>query len=148
MTPDQLVMQQLAARLKRVKGRIVALTAEAEMIERMLADAEKSVVIPRARLRKNSKAKWSAQGQIRLQLTGQSAPVRAAIIFESLKRYDPALNASTFRSHLKRMVEAGVVKHEGPRGHYSLVKRVETENSDRVRLRRVTIGNDFLKIVR
>lgn len=146
MTPDRIVAHQLAIRLKRVKNRIATLTAEAEMIERMVADAEKFAVVPRLRLRKNSQGKWTVRGQVRRYLTEHRSPVKAQAIFDFLKQYDPSLNSSTFRSHLKRMVEDGTVKHQGARGHYQLVDRPsdEPEEVSPVPLRRVVVDRRSL----
>ncbi len=145
MTPDRLVVQQLAMRLKRVRSRIATLTAEAEMIERMVADAEKFAVIPRLKLRINSQGKWTVRGQIRRYLTENPSPAKAQAIYDFLRRYDPSLNASTFRSHLKRMVEDGIVKREGPRGHYQLVTKPadEPQEVSPAKLRRIVIRHTY-----
>ena len=133
MTPDRLVRQQLALRLKRLRARIATLTAEAEMIERMVADAEKFSTVPKLKLRSNSQAKWTVRGQVRNYLTGKPAPVKAQSIFDFLLQFDPSLKSSTFRSHLKRMVDEGIIRHEGERGHYQMVERSRSDTEEVVR---------------
>lgn len=127
MSLDRFVARQLAIRLKRVRRQIAALSAEAEMIERMIADAEHSAVVPRLKLRKNSQGKWTVRSQIRAYLEERTGPVRAKTLYDFLKQYDPSLKASTFRSHLRRMVDDNVVKREGSRGYYQLVNRPTEE---------------------
>lgn len=121
MTPDQFVRDQLASRLKRLRARVATLTAEIEMLERMMADAEKFSTIPRLKLRSNSQGKWTVRGQVRSYLTAHPPSAKAQDILDYLRKYDPSLNPSTFRSHLKRMVADGSLKQEGERGHYQLV---------------------------
>ena len=131
MKTDEIVKRQLAARLERLKARAASLAAEIVMVERYLADAEKaSAFLPQLKLRKNSVAKWSIQGQVRRVLTETQAPVRAQHLFDTLKKYEAGLKSSTFRSHIKRMVDAGIIKREGSRGHYQLVERPNEEPID------------------
>lgn len=141
MTPDRLVRQQLTLRLRRLRARIATLTAEAEMIERMVADAEKFSTVPKLKLRANSQGKWTVRGQVRGYLTNKPAPVKAQAIFEFLLQYDPSLNSSTFRSHLKRMVDDGIIRQEGNRGHYRLVAEPNREPKEpsRTKPRQITI---------
>lgn len=145
MTPDRLVKQQLTARLKRVNARIATLKAEAEMIERMLADAERHSIQPRLKFRTNSQGKWTVRGQVRSYLTEHPPSAKAQELLDHLKKYDPSLNPSTFRSHLKRMVEDGILIQNGGRGIYQLAPRhtpfSEKEDSARPR-REVTIRRD------
>lgn len=121
--PDEIVTKQLTSRLKRVQKRIAELTAEAEMIDRMLATAARGEAKATLKLRKNSRSKWSVQGQTRRYLADHEGPVRAQAIYTHLRQHDPSLNSSTFRSHLRRMVDGNVIKREGSRGHYQLVER-------------------------
>ena len=145
MTPDRLVKQQLSARLKRLRARIATLQAEAEMIERMVADAEKFATVPRLKLRANSQGKWTVRGQVRSYLTEHPPSAKAQDLLDHLKKYDPSLNPSTFRSHLKRMVEDGILSQGAERGLYQLAPRhspmPEKEDSTRPR-REVTIRRD------
>ena len=130
VTPDRLVVQQLTNRLKRLRTRIAILTAEAEMIERMVADTEKFSTVPRLKLRSNSQGKWTVRGQVRSYLNEHTTSVKAQDMLEYLKKLDPTLNPSTFRSHLKRMVADGILVQEGDRGHYQLAPR-HSEAPDR-----------------
>ena len=143
MTPDRLIRQQLTIRLKRLRARIATLTAEAEMIQRMVADSEKFDTIPRLKLRSNSQSKWTVRGQIRSYLTSNQLIAKAQDIFDFIQQYDPSLNPSTFRSHLKRMVDDRTLTKE-ERGHYRLTIPPEPpEKAEAARLRRqITIRRD------
>lgn len=145
VTPDRLVKQQLIARLKRLRARIATLTAESEMIERMVSDAEKFAAVPRLKLRANSQGKWTVRGQVRSYLTEYPPSAKAQDILDFLRKYDPSLNPSTFRSHLKRMVADGILKQEGERGRYQLITppSLDSERMETGRPRRqITIRRD------
>ena len=123
MTPDELVSRRLASRLRQVRNRIAELSAEAEMLELTLANAAKSTAKPTLKLRKNSRDKWSVRGQVRRYIDEHIGPVRAQAIYDHLRQFDPSLKSSTFRSHIKRMVDDNIIQQEGTRGHYRLVEK-------------------------
>ena len=123
MKTEDILRKQLTSRLRRLRDRALALNAEIQLVERLLADAEQGSFHSSLKLRKNSVHRLNAQARVRKHLGETEVSVRAQHLYTQLLRDDPALKSSTFRSHLKRMVDAGIIKQEGTRGYYQLVER-------------------------
>lgn len=136
MRADEAVKKQLAARLKRLNKRGAEIAAEIVMVERMIADVERRAINPHLRLRKNSIVKLTLQGTVRRLLSNRKTPVQAKDIFNVLLEVEPSLKSSTFRSHLKRMVDSGVIKAGGLRGTYVLVDDPELGFPEQLHSRR------------
>ncbi|MBP2495317.1 hypothetical protein ABID82_002351 [Methylobacterium sp. PvP062] len=123
MQADAAVRKQLATRLKRLRQKAVAVSAEIELVERLLIGLEKGPSQPIRGLRKNSVARLSFQSIVRQTIEKSGSPLKSAEIFKALIDVDPGLKPATFRSHLKRMVDAGVLTRKGPRGFYDVVDK-------------------------
>lgn len=136
MRADEAVKKQLAARLKRLHKRRLEIAAEIVMVERMIADVENRTINPNLRLRKNGIVKLTLQGEVRRLLSNCKTPVLASDIFDALIESEPLLKSSTFRSHLKRMVDSGIIKSGGVRGTYVLAETPEQEPPERLPSRR------------
>lgn len=127
MRADDAVKKQLATRLKRLRRRVTEAMAEIAMVERLIADVENKSVNPSQSLRKNGVARLTVQSAVRLILKKQSAPMRARDILDALRKTGMSLKSSTFRSHLKRMVDAGIISTGGARGYYNLIEEYYNE---------------------
>ncbi|MHC1999345.1 hypothetical protein ACYQR9_02745 [Methylobacterium sp. CM6241] len=127
MRADEAVKKQLTARLKRLRRRAAEVAAEISMVEQMMADVEIRAIDPRLKLRSNSVSKLSVQSTVRRILKQNNAPLRAGDIFDLIRDADPSLKSSTFRSHLRRMVEAGYIIRNEARGYYSIAENSPQE---------------------
>lgn len=130
MRADEAVKKQLDARLRRLRRRAVETAAEIVMVERLLADIENRSTTPNMKLRKNGVAKLSVQSGVRRLLTEAGVPMRAKDLLEALRRTEPNLKASTFRSHLKRMVDSDIIAPDSGRGLYKLAERPSVESDE------------------
>lgn len=127
MRADEAVKKQLTIRLGRLRRRAAEVGAEIMMVEQLLADVENRSVNPRMKLRKNGVAKLSIQGGIKRVLAEKGIAVQAKDLLEAARSAEPSLKASTFRSHLKRMVDARLIERDGLRGYYCLVEPASVE---------------------
>lgn len=128
MKTDELLKKQLTKRLRRLRERAATLSAEIALVEQLLAQPEANFTNSNFKLRKNSIVKWSIQAQVKSCLAGAVSPIRAQTLLEQLREIDPGLKSSTFRSHLKRMSDAGIIIREGSRGLYRL-KQLPSDTS-------------------
>ena len=124
MRADEAVKKQLTARLQRLRRRAAEVAAEITMVEQLLADVENRSIDPRMKLRKNGVNKLTIQGGIKRLLAEKGVSMQAKDLLEASRAAEPTLKASTFRSHLKRMVDANLIEHDGSRGRYRLVESV------------------------
>ena len=131
MKIEDTLRNQLTARLKRLRERSSVISAEIIYVEQMLANAEQGNFRSSFRLRRNGVRKLNLQAEVRKHLGSAPGSVKAHHLFDLLCQSDPALKPATFRSHLKRMVAAGIIKQEGERGYYQLVERFVEQSRDK-----------------
>lgn len=121
--PDTLYDEELVGRIRRLEAKQAKLGREIYLLKRLRAENEKRILPQRVRLRKAGLGRVAAHNRIVRFLEDHSAPIPAKVIAAALRKVDPDLKASTFRSHMKRLADAGVIRQEGVRGSYVLIKR-------------------------
>lgn len=121
--PDALYDEQLVGRIRRLEAKKAKLEREIFLLKKLRAENEKSIIPRRIRLRKAGLGRVAAHNRIIRFLEDHTKPMPSKAIMAALRKVDPDLKPSTFRSHMKRLTDAGVLKQEGARGSYVLVKR-------------------------
>ena len=121
--PDTLFDEELVGRIRRLEAKRAKLDREIYLLKKLRSENEKRILPQRVRLRKAGLGRVPAHNRIVRYLEDHSSPLPAKVISAALRKVDPDLKASTFRSHMKRLCDAGVLKQEGARGCYVLIKR-------------------------
>ena len=121
--PSALYDEELVGRIRRLEAKKAKLEREILLLRQLRAENEKSIVPRRVRLRKAGLGRVAAHNRIVRFLEDHLKPVPSKLIMTDLRKSDPDLKPSTFRSHLKRLTDAGVLRQEGARGSYVLIKR-------------------------
>ena len=112
------VKRQITVRLRRLRRRADETAAEIAMLEQLLANMELLSTKSLVKLRKNSVGKWSFQSKIIVILEDVSVPLKAEYILDKLRKSDPSLKSSTFRSYIRRMAASGSILQSDRRGYY------------------------------
>jgi DNA-binding transcriptional ArsR family regulator len=120
LDPDELALSKLLAQLAEVNADITKLTAEKEALERLIIRIRDG----RARVldvtRRNSLDRILVESKVYEIVSGHKTPVLGRYIFEEIVSILPSMKSSTFRSHLHRMKDKGIIKISDQRGFWTL----------------------------
>ena len=112
--------RQFLGRIRLISARIRSLETERSMLERLLKENMSEARKKFFKFRKNSGKRITIQSEI-LQILGEmERPVQAKEVYNKLLAKIPDLNSSTFRSHIKRLAETGVIEQAPGRGRYMI----------------------------
>ena len=103
--PDPLE-QEILSQIKDIDRKLASLAEERRVLERLLIKARRPEV--RDVTRKNSIERVVIESRILELLQASKSPVSAVIILKELRRLQPGLKDTTFRSYLHRLKEKGL----------------------------------------
>ena len=104
-------MQEIEFEIKRLQD-------AKQVLQRLLMEVRKRDGLTPAIKRRNSVDRIMIETAVRRSLYGKAA-VKSRNIYEEVKKVSPDLKHSTFRSHLHRMKEKGIILQHG-RGEWKL----------------------------
>jgi hypothetical protein len=112
--------KHLVSQLATIAKRITELTEEQRVLQRLLEKVRRTSAATVDVTRKNSHARILIEHTIMKSL-GASAEVRTVkSLFLDAQLVVPELNASTFRSYLRRLERRGLIQQAGQRGGWAI----------------------------
>ena len=114
---------QLLAQLAEVEKRIVELTAERETLQRLITKARHKNIHMKDVTRKNSFDRILIENSVLEILKESGTSVRTKKMLSVVQSVVYGLKDSTFRSHLHRMKEKGLIKPSYYHGSWDIVEK-------------------------
>jgi hypothetical protein len=112
--------RHLVSQLASIAKRITELTEEQRVLQRLLERVRRTSTGNMDVTRKNSHARIIAERAI-LQSLGTGVEVKTVqSLFLDAQLLIPELNASTFRSYLRRLERRGLIQQAGSRGGWAI----------------------------
>jgi hypothetical protein len=118
--PDELMEKGLRARLAEVEIGIAKLSAEKTVLWQMITRVMEKRVKVIDVTRKNSIDRIIVEDRISEILGKYKTHVDGKFLFGEIRSIKPEINKATFRSHLNRMKNKGMIKPSGKRGFWIL----------------------------
>jgi len=114
---------RLLNELAEIDQKIADLQGERRTIERLILRARRENVEGKDVTRKNSLGRVLIERAVIESLTATGQPMRGRVLFERAKNVDYTLKDVTFRSHLRRMNQRGLIERvRGSTGVWVLAK--------------------------
>jgi hypothetical protein len=116
--PDELMERRFLALLAEIEVGIAKLTAEKAALQQLIIRVrdKKSKTIDVTR--RNSIDRLLVQDRILGVMQKIKTPIFGGYLFDAVRSIVPGMNNSTFRSHLHRMKNRGMIKPSGRRGYW------------------------------
>lgn len=116
--PDGLAERRFLELLAEVNSAIAKLTAEKETLERLIIRERENRVRLFDVTRRNSLDRILVEDKICEVITKHNTPVYGRYIFNEVVSILPGMKGSTFRSHLHRLKDKGLIKMSPKRGFW------------------------------
>lgn len=116
--PDESAERRFLALLAEVNSKIAKLTAEKQTLERLIIRERENRVRRFDVTRKNSLDRILVEDKICEIITKRDTHVYGKYIFNEVASILPGMKGSTFRSHLHRLKDKGIIKMSNKRGFW------------------------------
>jgi hypothetical protein len=117
---DELMEKRLFAQLVEIETSIAQLLAEKAALQRLITRVRGKRIKAMDVTRRNSIDRIIVEDRISEILRKFDYPVVGSFLFNDIRSIIPAMNKSTFRSHLNRMKNKGMINPSGRRGYWTL----------------------------
>lgn len=107
--------ESIGTRIVDIDNKIKDLQSERLALERLLLDARRENVLNTEAVRRNSGKRILVENSILKALRRSSAPVSNSDLYASARSVVFDLKDATFRSHIKRLKDAGKIVRKGHR---------------------------------
>lgn len=101
--------ESIGKKILEIDNKIRDLRSERHALERLLLDARRENVENKETVRRNSATRILVENSIIKTLRRSSKPVSNGDLYQNAKLVVYNLNENTFRSHIKRMKDAGKI---------------------------------------
>jgi hypothetical protein len=119
-SPDDLAESRLLAQLTEIDVQMLQLAAEKSALERLIRKIREGKCCASEVTRQNSIDRIVIEQRIKEILIQYNYPVDGKYVYKELTKIMPDLKPATYRSHLHRMKERGMVARSKKRGFLTL----------------------------
>lgn len=119
-SPPPNLERHLVSRLAEIAKRITELSQEQKVLQRMLERVRREMIPNVDVARKNSHQRILVETSIIQSLSRGHEMRSVKSLFMDAQLMVPDLNASTFRSYLRRLSQRGLIRQIGARGGWTL----------------------------
>ena len=126
-TPETYFEQRLQIEIEKIDKQIRDLTKEKDALQRQLMKARRESSALSDVNRKNSVSRIMIENRILDALRGATRPLKSKDLYLEALNVDFTLKETTFRTHLHRMKEKGLIVAAGRRVVWTLPRTTEPE---------------------